>query len=190
MVDMLTMLPALLSLTLITFASSILCLRYYPAAPTASLWVLVFSVLLIVQFYFIWFGQPLLLDRYADDDITRFLMWVHSINQFGHLLLIACLLTAAFIGRAGGPTATPARGRGPMMLMQGVLSLLLLQPLGLVVIGFAAWSLAGGRTLDSQDRTLTVAGLVLGILALLLLLGTVLFAFWYVTSMASMGIIR
>ena len=186
----LTALPALLSFTLVTFSSSILCLRFYPTAPAASTWVVVFNVLLMLQFYFSWFVQPLLMDHYAGHDFTYVLILFNSISQFYHLLIVACLLTAVFVGRSPGPAAAPARGRGPMMLMQGLLSLLLLQPLGIVVVLFAAWSLAGRHTLDHRDRTLTIAGLVLGSLALLLLLGTILFALWYAVSMGRMAIIR
>ena len=190
MVDWLTILPALISATLITFASSILCLRFYPTAPRASLWVVVFTVLLILQFYSTWLALPLLINLYGDDNIERSLMLMNALGQLGHLLLIGCLLAAAFIDRTARQQDVTPRGRGPMMLIQGLLSLLLLPPLGIVVTVFAAWSLAGKRTLDRQDHTLTRAGLILGVLALLLLLGTALFLFWYVLALAGMGNMR
>ncbi|AJD49639.1 hypothetical protein S7S_16135 [Isoalcanivorax pacificus W11-5] len=190
MVDLLTLLPALISATLITFASSILCLRFYPTAPRASLWVVVFTVLLILQCYGTWFGLPLLINRYGDDNLQRSLMLMNALGQFGELLLIGCLLTAAFIDRTARQQDVTPCGRGPMMLIQGLLSLLLLPPLGIVVSVFAAWSLTGKHTLDRQDHALTRAGLILGVLALLLLLGTAAFLFWYVIALAGMGNMR
>lgn len=182
----------LITMTLPTFlvaiAGFVLAGIFMSKARTASILVLIASLLSLLHIAFMCLQHFVLLKMLYDDKISGDFFSLISSSTYNGLYLIisALMLGAAFAGRHHAVTSAPqspaidtdmAPHRGGLVLALGLLGVLLFAP-----IGIAAWilgnkDLAAMRqgTMDNTGEGMTLAGKVLGILAtVLLILGSLL----------------
>ncbi len=194
--QMLMQLPAVL----IALTGFVLAGMFMGKARTASILVIIASILTLLQSAFSVFNQMVLLELVVDGKIGSDTYSVIASGGFTlfYILISALMLAAVFTGRQpqtdAQPLATDAPSsvaattqldahRGGLILTLGLLGLLMFAPLGIAAWIMANKDLAAMRqgTMDKQGEGQTLAGKVLGILATALMIFAIIV---FLTAMA------
>lgn len=181
----------LITMTLPTFLVAIagfaLAGIFMATARTASILVLIASLLSLLYIAFMLLQHFVLMEMLYDDKISGDLFGLISSSTYNGLYLIisALMLGAAFAGRHHAVTNTPknpaintgaAPHRGGLVLTLGLLGLLLFAPLGIAAWILGNKDLAAMRqgAMDNSGEGMTLAGKILGILATVLMIVAIL----------------
>ncbi|MBM7335116.1 MAG: hypothetical protein ABGX87_03325 [Alcanivorax sp.] len=141
-----------------------------------AIMVIIASALMLLQGAFMMLANMFLVRLASDGVITweTYSLIASAVHFILGLSASALLLTAAFAGRAApvvevAPDARPHRG-APILVM-GILSVAIFAPLGVIamVLGIRDLAAMDAGAMDPRGRPQTTAGMVLGIIAIVLM---------------------